>query len=276
MLIDPHALKWWIPPKGALRWVEWSNNLFLEKDDSAKAHDREWSYFPAENPILFHHFAVTEPTREGIIAFAQKFGLLGTSEWDVSERPIDINTNAEMRLDEILEITLATRGMVWELFKNWETEIEEIRVAYALWRALRKDDEAALHATFSLKRNWSFSPAILQDPIWRGSQHFGIRNGAWHEISYITTLAFERYSRTIRPKFDFFDMAQQTGLSVKFAPRSLIMLIWLQFAQAASASDRWKICDHCGEPFKPESMKARYCSDSHRQMAYLKRKETGK
>ncbi len=31
------------------------------------------------------------------------------------------------------------------------------------------------------------------------------------------------------------------------------------------AIDRWKFCEYCGEPFKPESMKARYCSESHPQ-----------
>ncbi len=46
--------------------------------------------------------------------------------------------------------------------------------------------------------------------------------------------------------------------------------------KAQLAIDRWQICEYCGEPFKPESMKARYCSDNHRQMAYRKRNEIGK
>ena len=182
MLIDPHALRWRIPPKDALHWVEYSNDLYLAEDISASNRDRTRSYFPAENPILFHHFATTMPTREGFLAFARKFGLLGTSEIDVSERehprPLerdiqDAVINVEMRFDELFKYTMASKGMVWELFKNWETELKEFQVAYAFWRALRKDDEAALRATFSLERIWSFDPAF-----WQRSGRFGIRHGA--------------------------------------------------------------------------------------------------
>ena len=241
MLIDPHALEWSIPPKEALRWVDEPAESYLVKDTSNRTLSQDRLYFPAENAALFHRFATTEPTKEGVLAFAQKFGFLGAEYGDLDDYQIDGTYH-------------------WEKFSHWKGELKQIQIAYSLWRALKKNDETALHSIFSAERL-------------RGLPRLNIQQNAWRKIEHHTTDALERLIFAIVPDFNFAFESELTGLSLKFRPSSLISLIWLQFAQAASAIDRWQICDYCGEPFKPESMKARYCSDSHRQMAYRKRKE---
>jgi len=239
-----------IPPKGSLTWIDKPEGSYLVQDKQ-KSSSLGRSYYPAEIPVLFHRLATTEISKEGILAFAETYGVLGVEleSW-------------EERWEEFQE---SERFRYWEKYSNWRGEIKEMQAAYGFWSSLKKNDEATIRSIFALRRWWGGRLRSLN--IWQN---------AWTQIGNITTDALERYPYTIRPDVDYPAQSKHMGLTIKFTPRSLISLIWLQFAQAASSTDRWQICEYCSEPFKPESMKARYCSDSHRQMAYLKRKEAQK
>ncbi len=237
MIIDPRGLEWPIPPKGSLRWEDIDGELHLLGGISDL--DRSRWYFPADNPALFHRFGLVDPTKEGIIEFAEKFGELGTYNGGPDE-----DQNMADRLSD-------TKG-----------ELREFKFAYGLWRALKKNDEGSLQSVYS---NYYRSPSMRS----RITQE-----RAWRDIGFQISNAFDRLVLGIASKVSL--KSEGAGVNLIFEPGSLIAFIWLQLAQVVTTSDRWKFCDFCGEPFKPESMKARYCSDSHRQMAYRKRKETGK
>ena len=149
-------------------------------------------------------------------------------------------------------------------WSDWKVERREFDLAYCLWMALKNNDESLLQSAYS-----EYRESGCRHPPGRITQE-----RAWRDIGDHMSFAFDRNTNGIRPKFSL--NSEGAGVSLVFEPVSLIAFIWLQLAQAVTTSDRWKFCDLCGEPFKPESMKARYCSDSHRQMAYRKRKEAGK
>ncbi len=252
MIINPRGFKWPIPPKEYLRWDEFDGDSILLPGrtgqigfvtkcypDPAFFRKRRW-YFPADNPTLFHKFHSFVLTKESIIEFAAKFGDLGKHyEYDFERN--------EMK-----------SGDSWS---DWKAELREFDFSYCLWMALKNNDESLLQSAYS-----EYRESGGRHPPGRITQE-----RAWRDIGDHISFAFDRNTNGIRPKFSL--NSEGAGVSLVFEPVSLIAFIWLQLAQAVTTSDRWKFCDLCGEPFKPESMKARYCSDSHRQMAYRKRKE---
>ena len=239
MIIEARGFEWAIPPKGSLRWVDVDGEPCLLEGKTGPTASRSRWYFPADNPTLFHRFGSVEPTKEGIIEFAEKFGELGTYYGGPDE-------------DE----------KMGDSFREWKGELREFKIEYDLWRALKKNDEGSLQSIYSTERRLRPRPGR------------SLHESAWREIATGITSAFDRLVSGIQSKVSL--KPEHTGLILVFEPGSLIAFIWLQFAQAVTTSDRWKFCDFCGEPFKPESMKARFCSDSHRQMAYHKRKQSKK
>ena len=69
-----------------------------------------------------------------------------------------------------------------------------------------------------------------------------------------------------------FRTADDGGFEWYLAPGTLIGLIWLQLANAISTKANWRSCKYCGEPFEAKRPRAIYCSEGHRQLAYLRRK----
>ena len=261
MIIDPRGLKWSIPPKSSLQWVDIDGELVLLPGftgppvlpdppgsvyrwypDPTEVRRRKW-YYPADNPTLFHRFSSVELTKEGVIEFAEKFGELKTYYG------VDVGREHEKMGDS---------------WSDWEVELREFRLAYRLWIALKNNDEGSLQSVYSKYRENGGLP-----PPSRITQE-----SAWRDIGNHISIAFDRNILGIQSKVTL--KSEGAGLNLVFEPRTLIAFIWLQLAQFVTTSERWKFCDFCGKPFKPESMKARYCSRSHRQMAYHKRKETGK
>ncbi len=139
MLIDPHALEWMIPPKGTLTWIDKPEGSYLVRDWQ-KSSSLGRSYYPAEIPVLFHRLATTEISKEGILAFAETYGVLGVEleSW-------------EERWEEFQE---SERFWHWEKYSNWRGEIKEMQAAYGFWSSLKKNDEAAIRSIFSLRRIW--------------------------------------------------------------------------------------------------------------------------
>ncbi len=68
--------------------------------------------------------------------------------------------------------------------------------------------------------------------------------------------------------------SDDSGIDFEISPTNLLSAIWLQFAGAVSTDAVYGTCEYCGELFKAKRKSARYCTESHRQMAYRKRKES--
>lgn len=149
------------------------------------------------------------------------------------------------------------KTLIYEPFSLWVKEILSIRRAYRLWTAIKCEDEQALSAISKEKKN---SPTNWPP---------GTVEWAWDEIAWASNTAL--YCYNFEPNIRLIPDA--TGLELGFRPYSLIGLIWQQFAMVVTIRDRWTVCQYCGEPFEAKRKGRMYCSDSHRQMAYQKRRE---
>ena len=270
MIVDASGLCWSVDPQG----YEWmgspggdAGGFFPSKEGSYLVHKgqghklrlvREYPLSPLEMPNLFYQLATTPPMPEGIVEFADRYGFLGAGtmvpvDW---KPPIDWGT----------ELQTGTYFIPGELISDWEHEIETIALAYRCWSALRNESQEELAALDKLLTTRETAPSFLgsawpqnkppSDPV-AASLEFLISRGLR-----------DRVSGTLRRRAD------GAGWETNFSPSTLIGAIWIQFAQAV-AEDVWKDCQHCGEPFKPKNRRAVYCSDSHRQLAYQKRKAKG-
>ncbi len=196
--------------------------------------------FPAKISNLFVQFARLEPLRENIIEFSSRFGRLGV---------------------------MSPEG--YETLSAWISEILSFGRAYRLWVAIKQNDKKALEEVLDESHT-----VII--PIYRGSMidktPGNLHVIALHEIETHLNLAFAEH-----PFYgEAYLNTDSANLDLAFRPKNLISLIWIQFSQVVTNPDRWKICEFCGDPFKPESMKRRYCNDSHKTRAYQKRKEVTK
>jgi hypothetical protein len=227
--------------------------------------NRSYSISPMEFPNLFHILARTEPTRDGVLEFANRFGLLGLpGGWvdtgvHLPEKWIG-PTAGDHGSDQATIKTLGSIRVPGEALKDWRYEIEAIALACDCWAALRGEEEQEYR---ELER-------ALRDGKRDGKRIFGVHPDSHSPISdalqsLVTNHLSERISGFLRPK------ESGEGFDLRFKPLSLIGAIWLQLGQAI-ANGVWKDCRYCGTPFKPKNIKAEYCSDSHRQLAYQKRK----
>ena len=245
MIVDTQKLTWPIPPKGCLSWEQISEDL---SHLHCVSHFEPRWYYPGQNPTLFSRFGALEATKERIIEFAETFGVLwgeGKPYWIPGEEPYFM-----------------------EDYRQWDEEIRRFKFCYKLWRALKRDDEDALGRVYAefegVTSTLGSATDVAPELVWRDIGHQII-----YSIGRLQVFVDESLNMAYRVR-------SGGGLDFSFLPGSLIELIWLQLAQAVMSNDRWMFCDFCGEPFKPESLKARYCSDSHRQLAYRKRKQSKK
>lgn len=213
---------------------------------------------PLKFSTLFHELATTPPTKEGIIEFANKFGFLGLGGFV----PADCNVQPHTAIDRA--DTISKYGpfhIPGEPLSAWVAEIEPIALAYRCWSAIRNEDQEEIARLERLLRPSEGNPpsviawvAWTDHPIADALEHL-INRGLKNRISGVLVRN-----------------ADGSGWETVFTPQSLIGAIWLQFSQAV-ANGVWRDCEYCGVPFKPKSTLAKYCSDSHKQLAYQKRRQ---
>ena len=315
MLFSPDSLHWPVPPKGFLNWRDTpeeepeksvvyrykrcmdgefpvANDALLEpsqslreslgeklrnlKDKELDESDVEFQkfiykaaapkhyYYPTDLPELFITFTNTDPNRVEILNFAEHYGRLGLSE------------------DYFLG----------ERLSAWVTEIVCLRHVYRLWCALKSqnaDTLAHLHRLF-VQRHQDKAESVQADDLfkrlhpeeWQSeiNLHSTIATLpsemiAWAEIGNITNDALQQHGLVLQCELNPKKGIDDPELITSFSPKTLIATLWLQFFELTIES-HWKVCDYCGKPFKAKSNKRRYCTPSHNQLAYLKRKQAKK
>jgi hypothetical protein len=195
---------------------------------------------------LFYTFAETEPTEEGIISFANRYGLLGLSielrnsitmpleEAEQYGDPVDVN---RLR-DPSEEYGAEMGGYRSEEVALWKAQITFMRQAMATWDRLR-----------------------------RGS-------AGEQEVRRLQDIVDKQLLGSVSPRLE---SVQRGGLELAVVPLTLRGVLWLQFAQAVSGNKEFRTCRTCREWFKvsPESARTnrQFCSEACRSRAYRGRKE---
>ena len=260
------------------------------------------SYEPLRSaPGLFRIFAETEPTKEGILAFADKFGTLTEGVFII----IESASEKELQAAGLPCGPTFREGRIGSLkgeyLHRWRYEILEMRDAVFLWDLIRTPDDAALRAHVSwipTRKSGEFAVAFRLDrktpwPDTLGSQK-GIESLALIPpppaatpyslgelklpvVEYLADAINSHLKEDVSPRIGWDrDLGR---LALSFVPSTLLGAMWLQFAQAANANADYRECENCGRMFEVSRTAARsarsdrlFCTDACKSKAYRGRK----
>lgn len=239
--------------------TEWGNEI------------EEKRYSPLCVPELFERLARTEPTDEGILTFANQFGLLGV------EQPIDLlDTEGDIRYGET--------------FHDWESKIRAIRIAVSLWRVVQ-NDQAALRDHFTWRSDgklhgWEF--------VWKEKdsygklRHFipsGPRTRATDDITRAAKIVIGRMADEVlldQCATRLLWSQAQNKLVVRIVPKSLLGAAWWQFSRAVVGEIKYKTCKACPKPMEisldgiSHYKNREFCSSACKQRFYREKVKKAK
>jgi hypothetical protein len=232
---------------------------------------------------LFRVFADTEPSRDGIKGFADRFGPLGG---DI-EKPIPLHHQARTP-----GVPLGTG----EPLSAWSDEILTMRYAIDIWEAARTGDVARLERVINWKPDGSGveiagHPGVPRGQLpeaparveraWIAGTHLGddvlgrfvpgdLVKPALH---YLQSKINEKLKGRASPRLLWDANRERLGLYIM--PAGLVGALWLQFARAVERDSQFRQCAECGIWFELARGTARadklYCSTPCRTRAYRRR-----
>jgi hypothetical protein len=250
----------------------------------AAAGFRVLQYQPlAAFPGLFRVFADTEPSREGVKAFADRFGPLGG---DLSEQiPLYNQPNAK-------GVPLGTG----EPLAAWSNEILMMRFAIAIWEAARNGDVGRLERVIFWTEDGSGVQILSHPELAKGQlpEAPARVERAWIAGTRLDDEMLGRFVRgdLVKPALHYVQSTINAKLEGRASPRllwdvnrerlglyivpaGLIGALWLQFARAVERDSKFRQCAECGIWFELAPGTARadklYCSTPCRIKAYRKR-----
>jgi hypothetical protein len=244
------------------------------------------SYNPLAVGGLFLTLADTEPTCDGVLKFAGRFGTLGRPARSGPATTVKDRQGRTVRLtDEPLEL--------------WQLQISALAQASGLWHLLQVGDADGLAAHVRWQKD-----AAGRDEVYYVS-HPGLDGGdvtpsghvAAEELIAAPTFHPERLARPgdlglpalayiqdrinaplaaqVSPRLVW--DAERNRSTLRLVPDSLLGCVWLQFAQAVSSDKGFRRCDQCGQWFElglPGGRRSRlFCSGACRTRAHRARRE---
>jgi hypothetical protein len=244
---------------------------------------RVMRYLPlAAFPGLFRVFADTAPGRDGIKAFADRFGPLGG---DVAKQiPLYDQPNAK-------GVPLGTG----EPLAAWSEEIVMMRFAIDIWEAARDGDVGRLEQVISWTEDGSRVQVLSHPDLPTGPLPEATRveraliastqlgDGVLDRfvpgdlvkpaLHYVQSTINQKLEGRASPRL-LWD-ANRECLGLYIVPDGLVGALWLQFARAVERDSRFRQCAECALWFELAPGAARsdklYCSTPCRLKAYRKR-----
>jgi hypothetical protein len=237
-------------------------------------------YFPLRDySCLFRIFAETVPEAEGILAFANTYGLLG------------------IELDEHPGKVVPYMGTA-EPAGEWETEIRAMQKAVGLWDMVSAEDNQGVRDYLLpfveiIKADVDGadpSPELLsrlEDDAEAGelrwfrthpeiAELFEKQEFKLIALSRVQAIVNERLGSRVSPRI-LWDDYRKGDWGLYFVPDNLVGAIWIQFAQAITENRDYRRCRQCDSWFEIDHYKARtnryFCSNACRSKAYRLRQQ---
>lgn len=247
MLDTNTHFKWF---RGSPEWIQQGDDWLLAQ----KIGSPHSEYRPlAEHTGLYRNFVATKPTREGILAFAKQYGLLGIGGPDTV-------------------VGEAVNNIEW--FGQWKREIELLQLAEKLRQAFKKRQLAEAKQFFVKQRGITFFRAD------------GVANIPIADVPGVPADLFVLTGRAIQSLVnEQLQVATRllwnhsfSELRLHRVPKSLLSAMWLQFARAVEGDKQFVQCEECMMEFEVESTEGnrkdkRYCGDACRARAYRNRRK---
>lgn len=233
-----------------------------------------------EYPALFREFAMIDSGGDGIFAFANRWGALG-SEGTCVIMPVDESDSER-----------PNRRIIWgEVIEIWELEIFNMFNAISIWDAARHHDEKLLKT-----RIWWVEGKVYWRPDpgrWDSVVELYVATSDYHpeRIDPIRQDGLERaglylvqdlVNEGLRSRVhEELQWDEATGKpTIRIVPGNLIGAMWLQFALAIDGDNEFGKCSECASWYviapgagRPDKT---YCSNACRMRAYRKRKTAKK
>jgi hypothetical protein len=267
MKYDPAGF-WWDVYTGGHRWEDGSRGDGRVLVRPYRTPDRR-RYFPLRSePSLFLTFIETEIIEEGIVAFADRFGLLGNVEEE--GRPIAMRFVPPGESQE-----------VWgegDYYQDWAAAISEMRPAVRVWQAVQCGDAGRLdqfldEAASEIDRLLSEATGVPVNSVPLGARRR--RDPQREAVEFVALSINHHLERFAAPRVAWSPGEGRLGFSV--APKMLLGAMWLQFAWAAVGNARYRPCKSCGRLFEVSLAASRTdrltCSDTCRAKAYRERRD---
>lgn len=231
-----------------------------------------------EARALFQHFANIEPTEEHVATFAGKYGCLGKG------------ANKFVVVDGAV--------LPGESLAGWREEIESMRIALALWAAVKDNDRRQLarwikwagtrHVGLTMKLSGLQHSSVIADAEkdTHPDRLKRFKTGDMIEpaLTYAQQLANEGLRGSNRlhcdqePRVSPQVLLDKCARGTFLVPAGLIGVLWLQFADALTGMAEYVRCAVCGHWFNRSICRAdrSTCSKACKQRAYRERKAEGK
>jgi hypothetical protein len=218
-------------------------------------------YRPLEESGLFLHFVEIDATPEGILAFANDYGLLGGS--------VTKKVRSALGSDR--------RTASGERLKDWTAEIDNMRQLIGLWRAAAVGDVELIKQYLPKTIGTGcLDPQTFEDLMLRQSMR-AFTPGSLNQLKEAADLTLKTaLERKMRGRLSLvFSSATRDGLIPQ--PDSLLGALWLQFGAAVAQAKQFRQCETCGKWFEVSPQVARtnrvFCSTACRSRAYRNRKD---
>lgn len=281
-------------PKAESRGKRPLNDEDLQKEDSYLIRELEKRnkerkvirYSPlTKYPDLYQEFAKTPTTQEGVLAFANKYGLLSRTQ-DIFSRNL-----------QRVKVTKTAGYMTYaESVHDWYKEIQAMQYCLELWNCLRlgKNDKLA-------RRIYWTDDGSVGYKSYDGDEmpQDGVFSSSWIAIKGNPSDAYKldklKRGELERPAFMYLQIQinkklkdrlspqllwdrHWTELGLHILPHDLIGALWLQLAQAITHQKTVKVCEVCGKPIIVANTYGtrsdrQYCSGACRSKAYRDRKK---
>jgi hypothetical protein len=265
----------------------------------------------AEHSGLFLEFAQTEPTRAGVIQFANRYGMLGEGAVVpiVSEKLAKGPAKALQPLvDNARMVAYVSLGWLssplgGEPLGTWYHHILSMRRVIDLWRMVQNEDEGGLakhilwgqhpdgtvHVWYDSQlgdapdADRMLGPNPFRDAGFIASgkeapellERFQPGDLVGPALVYIQRTIDKTMARLVPTRVTW--KGERDRLSLGVQPVSLLGALWLQVASAVSFAKQFQTCGECGSAFEVSRQVARkskrYCSDACRIRNFRARQE---
>ena len=223
-----------------------------------------------EERALFRQFGECEPTKAGILAFANQFGELGADRAMLSGRSGPVQWG--------------------DSISTWIQAIVKMRNAVDVWDAITADDYGLLREWFRVQQP---EPPILGGAIFErdGGLHNFVseREELWEHVQGADT---QNPAELVRIARFFLQKSTNVGLKdasprllfnpatdsheLHIVPRNLLGAMWMQFSRAFEGNKGYRRCQQCKQWIEVSTEGHRshtvYCGDTCRVRAHRAKK----
>jgi hypothetical protein len=263
----------WPVPKAGFRWEdgEWlpqdaegvSDSLLVDAPDRERA---QRPYAPLAVSGLFREFADLQPSKEGILAFANKYGALGVSTF--------FTTGSGPQEAQML-------GRLGETQARWAAEIARMKEAVTLLDLVRARDEAGLARLL----HWREARVDGLFPVWPESWAYEAPGHSVPLVGYVPSnifapavglvMAWANEKLQGRTTLQLADDGEgrpvlRVGLSI------LLTALWVQLAQDVVQPAEYRRCKTCGRWFAVPADRRKaeqvFCQDACKSKDFRQRK----